>query len=81
MDIKRTVEPAWTILELMKHWKISRNTLVKIVASGELVFMDLGAREKGKRFIRVRDEDRLAFEKNRELNPGGRPRIRPSATL
>jgi len=68
----RDQAPAWTIPELMKHWKISRNTLVQILDSGLLPYMNIGARLRGKpggkkarRYVRVRDQDRINFEHRR----------------
>jgi len=68
----RDQAPAWTIPELMKHWKMSRNTLGKLIASGSLKYMNLSwqqRRKKGekppRKYIRVRDSDRLHFENTR----------------
>jgi hypothetical protein len=61
LEIERTVEPAWSINQLVDHWGMSRNSVLKLITSRELKAMNLSPKT-GRRMFRVRDTDRIEFE-------------------
>jgi excisionase family DNA binding protein len=59
------VNTAYTIDQVSRAWQISRRTVTRLIASGELAACRLPARKRG--LIRITESSLLAFESSTQL--------------